>query len=360
MSSNIEKIDKNFELKTSIAKSDIKFYDPLNEPFKIYGLMHFENFYHRLPVTVAEATSEGVTNLNKHTAGGRIRFKTNSAYVAVNAEFLGEYDGKMGHMTALGSSGYDMYLVENGEAVYFRSFVPPYDRGATYESVIDFPDNRERDIIIHFPLYNSAKKLYIGLQESANISQGSEYKYEKPIVFYGSSITQGGCASRPGNAYENMVSRRFDSNFVNLGFSGNCKGEDAMCEYISSLDMSIFVLDYDHNAPTPEHLAATHEKFFKGFRAKQPNTPIIIMTKTDVPRTPDALSDTKKRYDIIRATYENAVASGDKNVYFIDGGEAFKLAGYADCTVDGCHPNDLGFYCMAQAVIKVIEENKLL
>ncbi len=359
MIKEISKIDKNFKVETKIQKSDIRFLDTQSECFKTYGVMCTNGCYHRLPYNVAEATSEGVKTLNRHTAGGRIRFKTDSAYVAINAK-IDSFQGKMPHFTTVGASGFDMYIVENGEAIYFRSFMPTYNFENGFEQIIEFPDNSMRDIIIHMPLYNICENLYIGIQESANIYCGSEYKNTKPIVFYGSSITQGGCASRPGNAYENIVSRKFDSDFINLGFSGNARGEDSISEYIANLDMSIFVYDYDHNAPTSEHLEKTHEKLFKRFRESNANIPVIIMSKTDIPRTPLALEDTLKRRGIVKKTYDNAIALGDKNVYFIDGQEIFKIAGGADCTVDGCHPNDLGFYCMAQAVIKTICDNNLI
>lgn len=357
--SDISKIDKNFKIETNIQKDDVKFISALEPCFDIYGLMCTNGEFHRMPRNVAAAANDGVRALNENTAGGRIRFKTNSQYVIVNS-VTSEGQGKMGHITTLGSSGFDMYLIEEGKAVYFKSFMQVHNFGSKFEQIVEFPDNEERDILIHFPLYNICRNLYIGLQETAEVKPGSKYKYEKPIVYLGSSITQGGCASRPGNAYQNHVSRHFDTNFTNLGFSGSCRAEQAICDYIPTLDMSIFVLDYDHNAPTPEHLENTHEHLFKTFREKQPDTPVIIMSMTDVPRTPAALENTNKRREIIKRTYDNAVAAGDKNVYFIDGQEIFKIAGYTDCTVDGCHPNDLGFWCMGQALIKVIEDNKLL
>jgi len=361
---DISKIDKNFKIETKIDKPDIKFYDAKCSLFDIYGLYKpYEcNTYCRMAPDVAKYVSPGVGALNKCTAGGRLRFKTDSKYVVINRSlvFFKDGGGKMPHMTTTGSSGYDLYIVEDGKQVYYRSFVVPHNFDEKYENIVEFEDNSERDIIIHFPLYNGCSTLYIGLQKDAFVKHGSKYKYEKPIVFYGSSITQGGCASRPGNAYSNMVSRYFDIDHINLGFAGNAKGEDAMAEYIAELDMSIFVYDYDHNAPNAEHLKETHEKLFKRFRASNPYTPVIIMSKTDVPRPMGYIGDTYIRRNIIKATYDNAVASGDKNIYFIDGQEVFKLAGSADCTVDGCHPNDLGFYCMAQAVIKVIQENNLL
>ncbi len=65
----------------------------------------------------------------------------------------------------------------------------------------------------------------------------------------------------------------------------------------------------------------------------------------------------KKRRDVIKATYENTLASGDKNVYFIDGAD---LNVTGDATVDGCHPNDLGFYRMAEKIGDAIEKIGLI
>lgn len=357
--SEIEKIDKNFKIETEIKKEDIKFIPATDECFDTYGLMHTNGRYHRMPYDVAEAVNDGVRGLNNHTAGGRIRFRTNSDYVAIHAT-VSASQGKMAHMTTIGASGFDMYLIENGKAIFFKSFLPVYNFAEKFEQIIEFPDKTEHDVLIHFPLYNTCSDLYIGVQESSYVVKSTPYTYSTPIVFLGSSITQGGCASRPGNTYSNMVSRHFDVDIINLGFSGSCRAEDAMCDYIPTLNMSIFVYDYDHNAPSQEHLANTHERLFKKFREKHPNIPVIIMSMTDVPRSKASLENTRKRREIIKATYDNAIKKGDRNVYFIDGQEVFKLAGYADCTVDGCHPNDLGFYCMAQSVIKVIEENNLL
>ncbi len=352
------KIDKNFKIETTIDKADLK-YIPSTEPcFDVYGLMCTDGRYHRLPPEIAEKVNDGVKGMNYNTAGGRIRFKTNSKYVAVHYNLNADHAN--GHISALGRSGTDMYLVEDGKQVFYRSFVPFHKPSDTSEQIIEFTNNADREIVIHLPLYNCCKNLHIGVQESAYVVNGSKYKYEKPIVFYGSSITHGACASRPGNAYENHISRYFDTNFINLGFSGSCRGEQPMCDYLASLDMSIFVLDYDHNAPSTEHLENTHENLFRTFREKQPDTPVIIMSMTDVPRSDEAVRNTLKRREIIMKTYSNAIAKGDKNVYFIDGQEIFKTTGGADCTVDGCHPNDLGFWCMGQAVIRVIEENKLL
>ncbi len=344
----IDEIDKNLKVTGTIEVDDIVFYNAKEEPIDIYGLYNprGEEVFKRLPDDVAAATSEGVAILAKNTAGGRARFCTDSEYVAIRAESKQEFF--MSHMTLMGQGGFDMYITENGKTEYKRSFMRPHEMNDGYTSIIHFGDNKMRDITINFPLYNNVEALYIGIQETAQITGGGRYKYEKPVLYYGSSITQGGCASRPGNSYQGFISRKYDCDFINLGFSGCGMGEDAIVDYMRELDVSIFVCDYDHNAPTAEHLKATHERLYRRYREKQPDTPIIFISKPDfLGREADII-----RRDIIKATYDKAVAEGDKNVYFIPGETLFN--GNLDCTVDSAHPNDLGFYHMGNVIGEVV------
>lgn len=124
-----------------------------------------------------------------------------------------------------------------------------------------------------------------------------------------------------------------------------------MAEYISGLDMSVFVFDYDHNAPNAEFLENTHEPFFKAFREKKPDVPVVFVSVAD-----RSYPNFEERRDVIFKTYQNALANGDKNVYFIDGQTIYEKVGYDLCTVDGCHPNDLGFWCMANSIGSVLDE----
>ncbi|HBL40851.1 MAG TPA: hypothetical protein DDY98_04480, partial [Ruminococcaceae bacterium] len=177
-----------------------------------------------------------------------------------------------------------------------------------------------------------------------------------PMVYYGSSITQGGCASRPGNTYQAMVCRALNCDFLNLGFSGSARAEDTVSDYIARLNMSVFVFDYDHNAPSADYLAETHEKMFLRFRKEQPNTPVIFMCRPQ----PNPNEDDLLRLKIIETTYENAKQNGDQKVYLLNMHRA-TAAFCGDCaTVDGCHPNDLGFMAMANAVTDCIRQNNLL
>jgi hypothetical protein len=248
-------------------------------------------------------------------------------------------------MTFAGKCGFDLYSGKGASARYIKSFIPPVGKKGGFEAVIDIGDKRERLLTIDFPLYDNVTDLYIGLLDTATLSAAPDYTVTKPIVYYGSSITQGGCASRAGTSYQGFISRWLDADYINLGFSGSAKAEQIMCDYIASLDMSAFVLDYDHNAPSNEHLAATHEVLFKCVRAAHPDIPIIVMN-----RPKRFLSDFElNRLDIIKRTVENAQMSGDKNVYFVSGKELMALCS-DEGTVDGTHPTDLGFYSMAKCL----------
>lgn len=346
--SDISKIDRNFEVKTSIEKEDIRFYNIEEAPFKIYGLLRENGKYCRMPEKVAESVSPGVHALYANTAGGRVRFKTDSPYIAIHTNM--ENVGKMSHFPLTGSIGFDMYL----EDKYYRTFTPPFDVDNGYESIVELPATELFDITINFPLYSNVKDVFIGLSDSARVEEASPYEDRAPIVYYGSSITQGGCASRPGRSYQSVVSRRVNRDYINLGFSGNAKAEDEIIEYIKKLDMSLFVYDYDHNAPTVEHLKNTHEKMFRAIRKEHPTLPVIMMSRPKFILT----EEEEERLDIIKKTYNNAIIAGDKNVYLLDGRALCELCGN-EGTVDGCHPTDFGFASMAKAVGDVIQKYDL-
>lgn len=342
-------IDKRFEIQTNIQRENIRFYDAESAPFKVYGLMRENDKFCRLPESVAQSVNDGVHLMHDKTAGGRVRFVTDSSYVAISAKMSGIMS--MEHFPFIGSAGFDLYADEGEGSVYKGSFMPPFSMQDGYESVLDFSTREKRVITINFPLYSNVTKLYIGLDENAVLEPAPEYTYTTPVVYYGSSITQGGCASRPGNAYQAILSRLLDCDFINLGFSGSARGEDTMTDYINALDMHLFVMDYDHNAPTPEHLESTHEHMFKRIRKEHPTLPIIMLTRPKV----HLEEHEKTRVEIVERTYQNALAAGDKNVYFIKGSDLIRPEFIETATVDNCHPNDSGFVSMAYALYDVMK-----
>lgn len=345
--SSIAQVDKNLQVATEIKEDDIAFFDVRSEVFRIHGLCDDKvgEQFRRIPEPIAKSTSEGVYLLHTNTAGGRVRFQTNSNYIALHTKMPNVT--RLSHMTLAGTSGFDLYINKNGKSIYYKTFMPPTNMQDGYESIIYFDSNEMKDITIYFPLYNDVSSLFIGIQKDSSLVQSNGYKFQKPVVYYGSSITQGGCASRPGNSYSAILSRLLDCDFINMGFSGNGKAEEAIVEYMSDLEMSVFVCDYDHNAPNVEYLEATHSKMYHKIREKQSTLPILFLSKPDYD---NGIQNSIQRRDVIYQTYINALKSGDKHVYFIDGYSLFGGMGRDSCTVDGCHPNDLGFMRMAEAL----------
>lgn len=360
--SDIGKVDRNLAVVSKIEDVELRFRDARTEPFKLYGLLHdcLGAPYRRMPDEVAAQVSDSVAFLNTHTAGGRVRFCTDSDCVAIRAKM--PQNGRASTMPATTTSGFDLYVRE-GEAPfrYQRSFIPPLMYAEEYESLIRFPDSCHRELLICFPLYDAVDRLEIGLSPNASLSSGGDYRTEAPLLFYGSSITQGGCASRPGNSYEAIISRRFDADYVNLGWCGSAHGETAMASYIAAQKMSLCMLDFDHNCASADELACAHEPFFLAIREKQPDLPILLASRTDPICGPQMEVEEDKRRAVVARTYENALRRGDKHVRFVDGQQVFHSMSDRglmpwDCTVDGCHPNDLGFFCMANVFGDVIAD----
>lgn len=341
---DISKIDSNFKVETKINKQDMRFFSVDEAPFQIYGVLKENGKYRRMPEAVAKSVSPGVYALHANTAGGRVRFVTDSPYIAIHTTL--DTLLKMSHFSLTGSLGFDLYANNR----YVETYIPPFDIANGYEGIIELGERKAREITINLPLYCDVKELHIGLKEGCLLQAPQPYKNEKPIVYYGSSITQGGCASRPGMCYQAMLSREFNYDYINLGFAGNAKAEDEMIDYIKNLDMSLFVYDYDHNAPTVEYLANTHEKMFQAVREKHPLIPAIIMSRPKHFLT----EEEEKRRAIIETTYQNAISKGDKNVYFIDGKALTELCQDSG-TVDNTHPTDFGFVSIAHAVSKVLK-----
>ena len=354
---NLAKIDPSFRIESKIERKGLRFFPIDQAPFCVYGVVKENGTYRRMPETVARSVSEGVYALHTHTAGGRVRFVTDSPYVAIHTK-LGSI-GRMSHFSLIGSAGFDLYSREEGKEIYRGSFFPPYDMTDGYESLVEFKDNsyatperKRREITINFPTYSEVRDLYFGLDEESYVEAPSPYRFERPIVYYGHSITQGGCASRPGYVYPSILSRRFHCDFVNLGFSGSAKGESAMAKYLAGLEMKLLVLDYDHNAPTADFLRQTHEPMFRILRESQPDLPIILLTTT--PKLHYA-GENSERVEVVSATYQNAKARGDRNVYFLNGSQVCDTSdGPAGATVEGSHLNDIGFQNLADALEKIM------
>lgn len=354
----IEKIDPNFDFKTQIKRHDIVYYDITdNNNIDVYGLFEPKvkrEYLFRLPPN--KGIEYKLDYLVKCPAGGRIRFSTDSDFIGIRLECDPIQHGA--NISKIGMAGLDMYIDTDFGSRLASIFVPPAQICSGFESFLDFSAETDSQFhkipgkvysyTINLPLYQKVKGLKLILKKGALLNHGKKYEISKPIVFYGSSITQGAAASRPGCAYQSVISRSLDADFINLGFSGNAKGEKEVMEYIASLDMSAFVYDYDHNAPDVQHLKDTHSRGYEIIRNSHPDIPIIFISKPDFnTKLLSPVIFNEKRRDVVYSTYINAYKSGDSNVYFIDGSTFFTGNDFESMTSDGCHPVTYGFSKMA-------------
>ena len=338
---------------SATERDDIEFYNVDLPPFSIHGVKKIDGLYRRMPEQIAKSVSDGVHVLHAHTSGGRVRFVTDSPFIVVRSVLPKRADNS-GNMAFTGVSGFDLY--SNTEFV--ANFSIQEDR-FNVDGFAELPGDINRVVTLNMPLYNKVSDVYIGLKAGSLLLPAPDYTVSTPVVFYGSSVTQGASASRPGLIYQSKLSRRFDFDFINLGFSGSAKAEEEMAEYIADLDMSIFVYDYDHNANSTPHYAETHEPMFKKIRAAHPDLPILLLTKPNYTLS-CVITD---RQQVAQRTYDNAMAAGDKNVYYIPGNKLVRDEVFCDERIDRAHPSDLGFHEMAKAMettfMKMLSDIKL-
>ena len=331
----------------------LKFYDASDERISLHGLNQVDinkGQYWRTTAKLMEEMPQ-YDYVGKRSIGARIRFKTDAETIRIRYRLATEsVDLAMGLPAA---SGIDIYLGKGLDAK-FAGFVAPKTYGYKDQMIEgEIKKSNEMELVtINFPRNDILDFIEIGLDENAELLKADDYLFQEPIVFYGSSITEGGCAPRPGTAYTSIVTRWLDSDYFNYGFSGGAKGELAFAKYIAAHEkIKVFVMDYDHNAPDPEHLEKTHKPFFDAVRKAKPNLPIVLMTRPDFGRFP--ITDAKRRY-IVYQTYIEALENGDENVYFVDGESFFGFHGREECTIDGCHPNALGFMRMAEVIYPLL------
>jgi hypothetical protein len=301
----------------------------------------------RFPLRLKDALPKAVWSLAQSPSGGRIRFRTDSSSLAIRLDYPSPPN--MRNMHAFGQTGVDLYL----DGVYRSTAIAPQDTkpGVAVEHVyFEKQPRAQREITLYLPLYKGVKVLGIGLDKGAEISKARPVALAKPIVFYGTSITQGGCASRSGMSYQAILGRTLNVDFVNLGFSGNGKGEPVVADAVAEVDAACFVLDFAQNNRTVESLQEVYDPFITTLRKKHPDTPIVAVTPIANAReqiSPDSQTEGMRRH--IRQVVSKRIGAGDTRLQLVEGTD---LLGYdrLDGLVDGSHPNDLGFQWMAEGL----------
>ncbi len=310
-----------------------------------------ESPYDRLPISYKEKVREPVWDLSKASAGITVRFHSNSTSINLKWTVLNDLD--MPHMASTGIKGIDLYTKYNNKWRYvttagalvglktYQNKSIPADSINEYELIKNMSSDF-REYKLFLPLYDGVTKLEVGIDSTASIEKASPSAV-KPIVFYGTSITQGGCASRPGMAHTNIISRKLDVDCINYGFSGNGRMETPIVELISEIDAHFYVIECMQNMNS-EQVSERVRPLVDMIRSNHPYTPIVLVE--NMMYTMAFLDQTIKTRLIqenaaLKNEYDKIIKSGIPNIFYIKDNKDFLLDN--EGTVDGVHLTDLGF-----------------
>jgi lysophospholipase L1-like esterase len=315
------------------------------------GWTDVKRYYDRLPAKAEGTVREKVWELSRHSAGMSCRFTTDAPEIQVRYALLNSRL-EMAHMPATGVSGVDLYtLLENGEWRWIGTAQPTNIR--VFATIIRGMTPERRTYQLNLPLFNGIDSLEIGITRGAAFEPITP-RSEKPVVFYGTSIMHGACASRPGMAIPAILGRRLNIPVINLGFSGNGRMEVEVGRLLAELDAEVFVLDCLPNL-TSEETAQRTEPLVRLLREAKPATPILLVEDRVFPNAvvlPDRMREHNERHRALREAYDRLTASGVQNLHYLEGDTLLGPDGEA--TVDGSHPSDLGMMRYAEAYERIL------
>jgi hypothetical protein len=302
------------------------------------------SFYDRLPAKAKGKAPGDVWALSHCTAGFCAYFSTDAPAIQVRWTLLNDALAML-HMPATGVSGIDLYIREpNGPWRFFNN-----GRPETTVNSMTFAPPPGCECLLYLPLYNGVKSVAIGIPQECSIRTPSAEALQrrKTVAYYGTSIVQGGCVSRPGLSPTAQMARALDVNIINLGFSGCGRMELEMAELLAELDPAVYIVDCLWNLLAPEFVAVRAEPFLKSLRAARPHTPILLPEDSNY----QGLSPTP-RGAVLRKAIENLATAGIGGLHFLPNGGM--LGDDGEGTVDGCHPNDLGMTRMATVLTNAL------
>lgn len=334
--------------------SQTVFYDASEFPLLGKITQETETRYERLPAYLKDSVSRpAIWTLGKNTSGLYVRFSSNSTSVSARWKVLGNVS--MNHFTDTGIKGLDLYAWESNKWQFVNT-ARPTDTLSQQTIIANMTPN-EREYMLFLPLYDGVTGLFIGVDSAATITAPrTNYPLtEQPIVVYGTSITQGGCASRPGMSYTNILTRWMNREFVNLGFSGNGRLDYEIAEIMAKRkDAAMFVLDFIPNV-TEVQVKERTKHFVSIIRKENPKTPILFIESVIFTHSVFDTATAKILADknsALRAEFDALKNAGDTNIYYLESDDLLEHDGEA--TVDRVHLTDLGFMRFAEVLQKKI------
>ncbi len=299
----------------------------------------------RLPLVEKDNITPAAWWMSKCPSGARVRFKTDSSSLKLRICHGMENSDRlaMWHMSSVAVSGIDLYIGPPENMTFWKTTNPQSGSEAYEHIYFENLAKKTREFTLYLPTYAELSELSIGINDDATLATPTPYQYEKPIVFYGTSITQGACAGRGANTFVSRISRQLNCDVVNLGFSGSGCGEPIMAELMSQIDASIYVIDSVANMNT-KIMQERYENLIGLLRKNKPETPIVLMTKIHFAYEvePAQAQEYIEQHKPLFETYEKMKAAGDKNIYLFDAG-AIIPTGKNHPTADGIHMLDTGF-----------------
>jgi hypothetical protein len=338
--------------------TDLKYVDGFS--LRIMGKYHPEKNYNRLPAKFEEIVRPAVWSLSKNSSGISIHFTTNSPVIA--AKWKVTRYPRRANMAQIGTSGLDLYCLVDGNWQYVNSAVPS---GLVNEkTIISDMDTAYKEFIVNLPLYDGVEYVEIGIEPGFSIStpKKSTFRTNKPIVFYGTSITQGASASRPGMAYPSIISRKLNVETMNFGFSGNGRFEESVGEALCETGAGLIVLDCTPNS-SPETIKNNAPELIKQIRACNPEIPILLVESIVREYAHFRKSDSSVfgglkyiewQNQELRNSFLKAVELGMPDIYYLESDDL--IGADHEATVDGTHLSDLGMVRIAEKISEKIVE----
>lgn len=353
--------DKNMEANSSVCP-ELKYYDAKCGLFGIYGTKAAgEEGFCRFTTAQRDflrPVSDGEAWFSEHSSGIQLKFITDATDIFVKVNLSGKFD--MTNMTLIGSCGVDLYVYDEASSSFvFHGVMHGKLEDQEYEGRLgDFRKlgRKERRFIINLPLYMGVKSLTVGVNEWATIKPDT-FQNKRNIAVYGSSITHGCSATHPGMAYTNLLSRRYDCEFLNYGFSGVCMMEPEVAQILSEINPDMLIVDAEPNAGVSKNLKLNCENFLNKFFETNPLTPVILLSRMKFALDIYDIERVKLNayyVDFLKKVAKKYRKKGYK-VYFFDQSNVFGK-NFSEYTADGVHPSDLGMIKIADFYEKVINK----
>ncbi len=310
-----------------------------------------KRYFDRLPAKAEGVVRPPVWSLSRHSAGMAVRFQTDATSIQVDYELLSS-SLAMTHMPATGVSGLDLYCqVDDGSFRWMQVAKPTKQHVTT--TIVGGLSKAMRTYMMYLPLYNGVNSLKIGVAAQSTFTPLAP-RNAKPLVFYGTSIMHGACASRPGMAIPAILGRRFELPTINLGFSGNGKMDPEMAPLLAELDPAVYCIDCLPNMG-PDLVSQRAEATVKTIRAARPDTPILLVEDrifTNARFFPAKQEFHKANHRALRQAYESLQKQGVPKLFYLPGDHL--LGDDGEGATDGSHPSDLGFMRNAAAYESVL------